>query len=249
MHIPKIVFREMTLKENIDLIKWAYFEKDETLDIRSFVIEYFKVLADIDKDIPRDEIYKIIEEVVTVEYNKYKSRIKKEVSRYNQIWINYNDKYFKTLSNYLNIEWPIHIHTIDASVGLTPIFPRYLDKFSFSTAPDLEEWQITRITAHETLHFLWFEKWKELYPEIPPREYDSPYITWQYSEMVPDPILNSKEINNIFNFIEKVYDSFYEIKDGETLMMDNLIKIYNQNKSIEDKIREGFDYIKNILDK
>ena len=27
--IPKIKFREMTLQENIDIIKWAYYEKTE----------------------------------------------------------------------------------------------------------------------------------------------------------------------------------------------------------------------------
>lgn len=249
MHIPKIIFREMTLKENIDLIKWSYFEKDKTLDIQRLTIEYFPELANIDVNLPKEKIYKIIEEVVKKNYNKNISKIKDEVSRYNQIWASYNDKYFKTLSNYLNIKWPTHIHTIDASVGLIPIFPRYLDTSSFSIAPDLEECQITKIAAHETLHFLWFEKWKELYPNTKRREYDSPYIIWKYSEMVTDPILNSEAIRELFNFYEKAYDSFYEIKDGNTLMMDNLINIYNTNKTIEEKITDGFNYIQKVINK
>ena len=42
MTLPKIEFKIMTLKDNIDLIKWAYFVKDETLSLHDCVINYFK---------------------------------------------------------------------------------------------------------------------------------------------------------------------------------------------------------------
>ena len=94
---------------------------------------------------------------------------------------------------------------------------------------------------------MWFNKWKELYPECPRREYDSPYIPWQYSEMVVDPILNSKEIQEVINVECKAYDSYYEMKDNDKSVMDNLRAIYNTNGTIENKIIEGYDYIKNIF--
>lgn len=235
MKIPKIEFKVMTLEENIETIKWAYYEDNGVLSVHSYTIQYFPELANIDKSIPQSEVYKIIEEVVKKDYNKYKSRIEEEVKRYNLLWEKYNDLYFLTLSKYLDIEWPSDLDIIEAKVGLIPVFPRYLDSFSFAIATGVEEWKIIETCAHETLHFLWFEKWKNIHPETPRREYDSPYITWQYSEMVTDPILNNDPFADMFNFEEKGYDSFYEMYDGDTLVMDNLRKIYSENMPINKK--------------
>ena len=41
MALPKIMFKEMTLPENTDVIKWAYFEDNEALSVHDFTIKYF----------------------------------------------------------------------------------------------------------------------------------------------------------------------------------------------------------------
>ena len=249
MKIPKIEFKPMSLEENIEIIKWAYYEDNGILSVHHYTIQYFPELANINKNLPQSEVYKIIEKVVKKEYQNYKFKIEAEVKRYNLLWKKYNDIYFDTLSNYLEVEWPTKCDIIEGKVGLIPVFPRYLDNFSFSISIGVEDWKIIETSAHETLHFLWFEKWKKIHPETPRREYDSPYITWQYSEMVTDPILNNKPFTDIFEFKEKGYDSFYELYDKESLVMDNLRKIYNENISINEKINNGFDYIKKFLEK
>lgn len=248
MKLPKIKFREMTLEENIDVIKWAYFEDNGVLSVHDFTIQYFSELANIDSDLPKEEIYKIIEEVVSNDYNRYKDRIKNETKRYNLLWDQYNDKYFEALSRYLNIEWPHNLTEITATVGLLPVFPRYLDDFSFSIGTGVDDLKLLEVSAHETLHFLWFEKWKRIHPETPRREYDSPYITWEYSEMVTDPILNKKPFSDMFEFTERGYDSFYELEDGDTKVMDNLRNIYSRDIPIEEKIESGFEYTSKIFD-
>ena len=247
MKVPKIEFKLMTLEENIEIIKWAYYEDNGVLSVHDYTIQYFPELANIDKNLSKSEVYKIIEEVVEKDYSKYKSRIEQEVNRYNNLWENYNDIYFQTLPKYLEINWPLDVNTIEAKVGLIPVFPRYLDSFSFAVSTGVEDWKLIETSAHETLHFLWFEKWKTIHPETPRREYDSPYITWQYSEMVTDPILNNKPFIDIFDFNEKGYDSFYELYDDKSLVMDNLRKIYSEDISINEKIDKGFDYVKEIL--
>ena len=250
MNVPKLKFKKMNLQENIDTIKWAYYEDNGVLSVRDFTIQYFPQLADLDENLSQQEVYKIIEQVVTEDYEKYEKRIEQEVIRYNHLWGKYNDIYFQTLENYLCVSWPKNLNVIDGKVGLIPVFPRYLDSFSFSVSTGVEDWKIIEVCAHETLHLLWFEKWKKMYPEIPRREYDSPFITWQYSEMVTDPILNNKPFSNIFGniFIERGYDSFYELYDGNNLIMDKLRKLYSENISTEDKMNNGFVYIKNYLE-
>jgi len=249
LKIPKIEFKEMSLEENIETIKWAYYEDTGVLSVHNYTIQYFPELANIDKNLSKSEVHKIIEEVVKKDYCKYNSTIKEDVQRYNRLWEKYNDLYFVTLSNYLDVEWPRNLDDIEGKVGLLPVFPRDLDGFSFAISIGVDDLKIIETCAHETLHFLWFEKWKDIHPETPRREYDSPYITWQYSEMVTDPILNNKPFVDIFDFYEKGYDSFYEMYDEESLVMDKLRQIYSEDISINEKIDKGFNYIKEILDR
>ena len=249
MKTPKLKFRKMSLQENIELIKWAYYENDDLFNIHNFTIKYFPELENLDKNLSKEKINQIIENVVRESYEKYQNEIEKEIQRYNAIWQPYNDLYFKTLSNYLNISWPNNIDIVEGRIGLIPVFPRYLDSFSFSVSINMSDQQLIETCAHETLHFLWFEKWKTIYPETPRAEFESPYIVWQYSEIVTDPILNNKPFSNIFDFQEKGYASFYEMYDGKTLVMDKLRKIYGKNITTEEKIKNGFDYITKVLKK
>ncbi len=249
MNIPKLKFKKMTLKENIDTIKWAYYEDNGTLSVHDFTTQYFPQLAHLDKNLSRKEVYQIIEQVVKEEYEKCEEKINQEVIRYNHIWENYNDIYFQTLETYLGVRWPKNLNIIDGKVGLIPVFPRYLDHFCFSISTEVEDWKIIETCAHETLHFLWFEKWKIMHPEIPRREYDAPFLTWQYSEMVTDPILNNQPFSTMFPFHEYGYDSFYNMYDGDVLVMDRLREIYSEDIGIEDKINRGFEYVNNVLEK
>lgn len=248
MKVPKIKFRMMTLEENVDIIKWAYYEDNGVLSVHNYTVNCFPELSNIDKNLSQSEVYKIIEEVVKKYYNKHKIKIEEDVKRYNNLWNKYNDTYLKILSDYLCVEWPNNLDVIEGTVGLIPVFPRYLDSFSFSISTSVEDWKLIETCAHETLHFLWFEKWKIIHPETPRREYDSPYITWQYSEMVTDPILNNMPFADIFDFEEKGYESFYKLYDEDMLVMDNLRQIYSKDIPINEKIDKGFDYVKGILE-
>lgn len=249
MSIPKVEFRPMTLEENIETIKWAFYEDNGDLSVHYYTIKYFPELATIDLNSSKEEVYRMIETIVTNDYTKYKVRIHSEVERYNNLWNEYNNKYFEILSEFLGVDFPNNIKEINAYVGLIPVFPRYLDSFSFSISTGVDDWKLIETTAHETLHFLWFEKWKKMYPKTPRRHFDSPYLEWKYSEMVTDPILNNNPFNELFNFTEKGYDSFYELYDNDKLVMDKLRKIYSTDASIEEKIEKGFVYINSYFNK
>lgn len=247
MSLPKIKFNVMTLEENIEIIKWAFYESDGDLSVHNYTIQYFPELASIDLNTPKEKVYGIIESVVTKDYIKYKNKIISETERYNNLWNAYNDKYFEMLYKFLGVTFPQNIKQIDASVGLIPVCPINLDSFSFCVSTDANEWTLIETAAHETLHFLWFLKWKSMYPLTPRNHFKPPYIEWKYSEMVTDPILNNKPFNELFKFTEKGYDSFYELYDNDELVMDKLRNIYSTNDSIESKIEKGFSYISNYF--
>ena len=237
----------MSLEKNIERVKWAYMYTDnDDLDVRECAVEQYGDLNEMDKTKSFEE--KIID-IVTKRYNLEYDNIEKTVNRYNKLWAPYNDKYFTMLSEYLGVEWPNDKLTIEAEVGIIPVYPRFLDTFSFQLDIGIKDENLVRICAHETLHFLWFEKWKQMYLDTEIKGDEVPYLVWKYSEMVTDPILNNEPFKSVFNFKEVGYDSFYEIFDGDELVMDKLRKIYSEDIPVEEKIDKGFKYIESIKSK
>ena len=236
-----VEFKVMTLEENIDLVKYAYKEKDKTLDMYKYVTSLFPELKEIKKDL---DINKQIEDIVNKRYYDNFDLLNQKITEYTNIWNKYNDIYLKSLSEYFDIS-NLKVSKIIANVGIIPIFPRYLDTCSFSIGI-VDEEKLIETTSHEILHFFWFEKWKEMFPNYKKEEFETPNLIWKYSEMVVDPILNSKDFNDIFKINYKAYDSFYELYDGELKVMDKLKEIYNKNINISQKMLLGYEYIKKL---
>ena len=135
--VPKVVFRPMTLEENIKVIEWAYFENNGSLDVHQYLLEYYPELSEVEV-YDRGVILEKIHEVVSRDYFQYEKKIYDEVRRYQSSWDKYNDKYMMEISKYLNCSWG-DIREISASVGLIPVFPRYLDTYSFSISTNVKE--------------------------------------------------------------------------------------------------------------
>lgn len=247
MAIPHIIFKKMSLEDNIEIVKWCFYSQDNTLDIHKYTISLFKELSTLDPKGNKDKIDSQIERVVTKIYLSQEKELESEIKRYNEIWSKYNDDYFIELSKYLNISYPEDMSIITSMIGIIPIFPRYLDTYSFSLTMNLISSKLVNIVAHESLHFLWFKKWLTLYPKTKREELDTPYPVWIYSEMVTDPILNSLNISSLASFQEKAYDTFYNLKDNNSLVMDKLKAIYQENITIEEKIKKGYIYVSKFI--
>lgn len=245
--MPKVVFEKMSLEDNINFVKEILNDKDGILDTHTYTINLFPELQEISLDSPQEIIDKKISEIVTKYYNNY-DKFEDDINRYSNVWEKYNDSFFDKLTNYLNTSWPVEHNIIHVTVGIIPVCPRYLDNSSFSVHVGISNDQLIETCAHELCHFLWFKKWKELYPNSNPEDFESPHIIWEYSEMVVDPILNSKIMTSVLKRNSRYsYDSFYEIYDEKEKMMDKLFNIYNQDIDIEHKISEGFDYISTLI--
>ncbi len=246
--MPKVIFRKMGLEDNISFIKDILDEKDdEFLSVHTFTIALFPELKNISDDMSSEEKNMLIGEIVTKYYNKESLKIDSDVERYNNVWLEYNDAFFEKLTKFLSINWPNQHDIVEVTVGIIPVCPRYLDKFSFSVHDGITNEQLIETCAHELCHFLWFEKWKKLYPDCPREEYESPSIVWQYSEAVVDPVLEASGIKKLFNSMNRFsYDSFYENYNN---LMDELVNIYQEDINIDSKIQEGFGYYKGIVSK
>ena len=96
---------------------------------------------------------------------------------------------------------------------------------------------------HEVLHFLWFEKWKQIFPETLEKEFDAPHLCWMLSEMVPKAILSDKRIQRIFKHKPSVYNEYVFAKiDGKPLL-SWIGKFYHERKDFEDFVRKSWEFV------
>lgn len=240
-----INFEKMSLEDNIDIVKWSYYSEGY---IHDYTINLFPELSSFEKGkLSEQDKDKELEKVVKDYYDKYLEYIASKLDEYKKEWSKYNDVYFNTLKNYLNTELPNK--DITCYVGIIPIYPRNINDNYFAISTKVKDEEFLRVCAHEILHFLWFKKWQSMYPKTSKKEFNAPYLPWKYSEMITDPILNSKEIQKVFNhkFKEFTYDEFYLLEYNKENVMKHLVSIWQKNINIEDKIIEGYEYIKLVF--
>lgn len=224
---PRVKFVKMKKEDNVDIIKWALTQDDSSMNIRDMTLSMIPELVDA----------KDVDKVLSNAYDSIIPKLNEVVIKYQTIWDKINNSYFKELKKLLNIKWQGK-ESIVCDVGLLPVSPRYIDDCSFSINYTLDDKSLINIVSHEVLHFYWFMKFKEVFPNIKREEYDFPYLPWKYSELVTEAILNSKSIYNITNTHEKCCYNF----DRSTI--EKISNIFNDNNlTIEEKIIEGYNLL------
>jgi hypothetical protein len=100
---------------------------------------------------------------------------------------------------------------------------------------------------HEACHFLYFEKWKQLYPEMDNKKFDEPHIEWHLSEILAPIILNDARIQKLLKNKAIFYKEHKRIKiDGKTApkYFGDLYKKTTKDKNFEEFLKEAYQAIK-----
>ena len=106
----------------------------------------------------------------------------------------------------------------------------------------MEKEYLIQNIMYECCHFVYFEKWKELFGDWKIEQFDSPHIVWYLSEMVIDPILNNENIQIVYKSDFKAYSNFYKINIDNKCLMEYIKQIYKENK-IEDAIKKSYQFV------
>jgi hypothetical protein len=148
-------------------------------------------------------------------------------------WNKVSEKFLETLSAHFETEWLAEA-TITGYVSTLPIHPRFLDQNSFFVGYENIPVMI-ETSAHEIVHFLWFKKWKEVFPETTREECERPSLVWKLSEIM-DPIILQchPEIRAMIKPKQWGYRSFATKKIGEVGMTEYFKKIYLDSVSAGD---------------
>ncbi len=141
-------------------------------------------------------------------------------------WEKIGPEFLEVLSEHFETSWPENKPEIVGFVSNMPVYPRFLDKYQFCVGYENTSKSI-ETSAHEILHFLWFKKWKEVFPEMDRREYESPRLAWRLSEIM-DPIILQchPKIKELIKPKGWGYSSFKDIKIGDVSMTEYFKKIY-----------------------
>lgn len=145
-------------------------------------------------------------------------------------WNKINNKYMSALSEILEIEWPSNRRSITALISINSICPRILKTWTFSVwGFESDKRQMYEVVAHEVLHFLYFKKWKEVFPHSKERTFDTPYLEWHLSEILAPVILNNPKIQRIIKKKPLEYPEHRKIMIGRNSVTKHFQLIYNKS--------------------
>jgi len=136
------------------------------------------------------------------------------------------------LSDILETEWD-GIDGIRAYVGLCPIQPRFLDDHSFILNYQMPENLLLHFAAHEIIHFIYFKKWLEVFPDDSPKTYEHPHENWIISEILDPIVMRDPRIMNIIPGSSGLYDG-WTIVNKELNFLEDFQTIYNDRDSFTD---------------
>lgn len=79
---------------------------------------------------------------------------------------------------------------------------------------------------HEACHFLYFRKWKEVFPRANPKTFESPHLAWHLSELVAPIILNRPDVQRLLGQRAVFYPEHMRMKMGGIPLPRYLTKQY-----------------------
>lgn len=251
MNLPKVKFTDIPLSKEVDWIHGFLFQNEWGWG--KYIIKKHPKIKRVFSLKTEVEQVKFLKKYI-IELRKDKQKvIEKNKEKYQKEWRKIEKEYFEILSKIIQIDWPKNKKTIKAMVSVNPICPRFLKDWSFSIFYNYKKIShAIEVIMHESCHFLYFEKWKEFFPDSKTKTFDYPYIEWHLSEIIAPIILNDRRIQKYLKHRAVFYEEHNKIKINgipANKYFSNLYFLYlKNNKSFEDFIKETHKIIKKNKD-
>lgn len=227
--MPKVKFKLPTIKREAEILTSFCKPRKTGWDKSGTVYRNHPELGEILEDKKSDEYYKYVHKYSNGFIKKNKKKLDKLVIKYQKEWDKINDKYLETLSEHFETNYPADRKIITAYISIVPIFPRFLDSWSFNVTSKNPDFMIP-IAMHEIVHFLYFKKWMEVFPKTKRQELENPYLIWRLSEILAPIILNhNKDIQKILKYKHSHYSVFQKVKIGKKTMIKYFEDLYKKH--------------------
>ncbi len=241
--IPKVNFKLAPLEEDIRIIN-HFLNPTNNWD---WSYRIYRNYPDLEKKLKEISNYekrmKITQDFFEQFFKNKKNKIMNETKRFQKEWDVINDDVMNVLSEIIEIDWPDEYKKFSARVSLNPICPRYIKEKNFDIFHRLPIDFMKCVCIHEISHFIYFEKWKEVFPNVKEEEFDSPHLVWHLSEMVPAIILNDKRIQDVFEYEFRSYTEYENFEINKKPILNYLRDFYDDKKDFEDFLKKSWNFV------
>jgi len=211
MNLPKVKFTNILLSKEVDWIHGFLFRNEWGWG--KYIIKKHPRIKKVFSLKTESGQVKFLREYIVKFRKDNKQAIENNKTKYRKEWQKVERVFLKTLSEIMEIEWPKNRKTINAMMSINPICPRFLNNWSFSIFYNHKRIShAMEIIMHECCHFLYFEKWKKLYPKMAHKKFESPYPEWHLSEIIAPIILNDARIQKLLKQKAVFYSEHQKLK-------------------------------------
>lgn len=229
MSTPKVIFKLPSVRKEAEMFQMFCCYAPKEFDWSHIIYEAhpeIKKILESRKD--KKEAYKDLYTYSKDFISKNKHKLEALRFQYQKEWDTINDLYLKILSEDFETKYPHTRKIITAYVSIVPIYPRFLNTWSFNVG--LKSQNMKKIATHEILHFMYFKKWKEVFPKTKTAELEAPYLVWKLSEIVAPILLNNNpKIQKLTRAKDPGYSEFKNIKIGKQKIVTHFEKIYKNH--------------------
>ena len=241
---PKVKFEVASIKHLMPPINHFLNPKKGAWDWSKHILDKYpsldKKLKKIKKPSERKKMaHDFFEDFIL----KNKNLLEKKAEEFNKEWSKLNDDFMKAISEALEIDWPKKDKEIRAFISPNPICPRYLKQRIFDVYYLSSLDWMKAVTVHEILHFIYFEKWKKVFPKTNEKHFEIPHLVWKLSEIVPKAILSDERVQKIFKHNPTVYDEYHELKINGKPLLDYIDEFYFKRKNFKDFLKKSWVFV------
>jgi hypothetical protein len=236
MNLPKVKFIDIPFSKEVDWIHGFLFQNKWGWG--KYIIKKHPGIKKIFSFKREAEQIKFLKKYIIEFRKENKKLIKENKTKYQKEWRKIEKDFFIALSKILQIDWP-QKKTIRAMISINPICPRFLNDWSFSIFYNYKKTShAMEVIMHECCHFLYFEKWKKIYPQMSLKKFESPHIEWHLSEIIAPIILNDIRVQKLLKQKAAFYIEHKRIKIEDKIAPRYFTDLYN--KSIKKNNFEKF---------
>ncbi len=235
-----LIFRKKSFDDECNSITDIIYE-EQYGRIQNYLSQCFKLDLDYLYKAGKQEGYNIISLILKQEYEESKAEIEKKITLITTKWKEVSDDVLNTIEDILKYKIDKE-KSMTAEFTINAVCPRYLDTWSFDVNYRKSNEEIILTCIHEIIHFIWFEKWTEVFPYADKAEFNAPALPWLLSEIVIDAILSETELKKYCVVDKPAYKYFYDIHIDGKNMMEYFKELFIHN-DIKTFMKKGLEFV------
>ena len=239
--LPEITFKQIPLEFEVEMF-FDFLEGGWNRMITEKYPQFLKIKKIKEK---KERKLAIKNEIVKIR-TELGSELDKNLEIIKSSWQKIEVECLQELPNIIQTDWPDR--EITAYVSLNPVCPRHLDSWRFSVTHDRKNTNV--VIAHEISHFLYFKKFKEIFPKISNENYESPHKEWLLSELVAVIVSHDPRMFKIIGVKDDFYQEHKKMMVNGELLTEKIEKLYKEyvmdKNDFSEFIKKGMEIVRKI---